>query len=193
MATDSMDTKDKILLAAIDRFAERGFRSVTTKEIANAASVSEMTVFRHFGTKKNILDYAIDQSSHDSPMQTFFKEKIVWDLETDLLMFSREYRRHIKKNEKVFRVFMHEIRNFPDLEQKMLYKNPHQLKKLLADYFSRMQEKGKLLQTEPEAPAIAVVFLNMVGVIGVEEMFSDIKDEDFIKDAIRIFARGLTP
>lgn len=190
---DSIKTRDSILYAAIDLFAEKGFRSVTTKEIAKRASISEMTVFRHFGTKKNILDYAIDKFSHDVPMQKIFQERVTWDLEKDLLMFSQECRCLMKKNEKVFRVLMQEIRHFPDLEEKVIYRNPHQLKQLLVDYFTRMQKMGKMTQTAPEVPAIALVFLGLIGAFEVEKIFSDVTGDHFLTENIKIFARGLTP
>ncbi|PTM57746.1 TetR/AcrR family transcriptional regulator [Desmospora activa] len=190
---DAIKTRDKILFAAIDLFAEKGFRAVTTIEIAKRASVSEMTVFRHFGTKKNILDYAIDKFSHDVPMQKIFQEQITWDLEKDLLMFSQECQKLMKKNKKAFRIIIQEIRHFPDLEDKMICKNPQKLRRLLVDYFTRMQEMGKMIQTAPEVPAMAVVSLCVVGTFDVEMLFTDVTADHFITDNIKIFARGLTP
>jgi AcrR family transcriptional regulator len=68
------------VLAAIDLMAERRYKTVT-KEIAKAASVSEMTVFRYFGSKLNILEHAVDQYSVSIPLAKVFKDHIVWDLE----------------------------------------------------------------------------------------------------------------
>ncbi len=48
-------TQKKIIEAAIKVFSEKGFEGATTSEIAQKAGVAEGTIFRHFGTKKGIL------------------------------------------------------------------------------------------------------------------------------------------
>jgi AcrR family transcriptional regulator len=48
-------TQQKIINAAIKVFSEKGFEGATTSEIAQEAGVAEGTIFRHFGTKKGIL------------------------------------------------------------------------------------------------------------------------------------------
>src|SRR5829696_247868 len=40
--------------------SERGFRGTTTKEIAQAAGVSEAIIFRHFATKEELYTAIID-------------------------------------------------------------------------------------------------------------------------------------
>jgi AcrR family transcriptional regulator len=44
-------------------FSERGFRGTTTKEIAQAAGVSEAIIFRHFATKEDLYSAIIDLKS----------------------------------------------------------------------------------------------------------------------------------
>jgi AcrR family transcriptional regulator len=46
-------------------FSERGFRGTTTKEIAQAAGVSEAIIFRHFATKEDLYSAIIDLKSCD--------------------------------------------------------------------------------------------------------------------------------
>lgn len=48
-------TRQRIQEVAVRLFQERGFDAVTVEEIAAAAGVSHMTVFRHFGTKEQIV------------------------------------------------------------------------------------------------------------------------------------------
>jgi AcrR family transcriptional regulator len=47
------DRRKQILQVAMRLFSQRGFRGTTTKEIAQAAGVSEAMVFRHFANKEN--------------------------------------------------------------------------------------------------------------------------------------------
>lgn len=56
----------QILLVAMTLFSERGFRGTTTKEIAQAAGVSEAMVFRHFATKEELYSAILDHKACSS-------------------------------------------------------------------------------------------------------------------------------
>lgn len=45
--------------AAIEVFVDNGFSSTTTVEIAQMAQVAEVTLFRHFSKKRDILHFAV--------------------------------------------------------------------------------------------------------------------------------------
>ena len=54
------DIKRKFLVTTATRlFLERGIEAVTIEDIANAADVGEMTVYRYFGKKQNIVYEAV--------------------------------------------------------------------------------------------------------------------------------------
>lgn len=53
----------QILAVAVRLFSERGFRGTTTKEIAQAAGVSEAMVFRHFATKEELYAAILDHKA----------------------------------------------------------------------------------------------------------------------------------
>lgn len=50
------DKEIRIINAAINTFAEKGFEATRTKEIAERAGIAEGTIFRYFPTKTNILE-----------------------------------------------------------------------------------------------------------------------------------------
>jgi AcrR family transcriptional regulator len=57
MATVRLDSDERrkaIVAAALPLFARKGFAGTTTKELAEAASISEALLFRHFPSKKNL-------------------------------------------------------------------------------------------------------------------------------------------
>src|SRR5260370_30562851 len=53
----------QILAVAMTLFSERGFRGTTTKEIAQAAGVSEAMVFRHFAHKEELYTAILDHKA----------------------------------------------------------------------------------------------------------------------------------
>src|ERR1051325_9091837 len=59
------ERRRQILVVAISLFARKGFRGTTTKEIAQAAGVSEAMVFRHFATKEELYSAILDHKACD--------------------------------------------------------------------------------------------------------------------------------
>lgn len=65
--TDPADTRDRLLRAARDVFAQFGYTGATTRRISILAGVNEITVFRLFGSKEALLDEAIRMASTGEP------------------------------------------------------------------------------------------------------------------------------
>jgi AcrR family transcriptional regulator len=58
-ASSSRATTDRIIDAFLELAADRGIESTTTREIAEAAHVNEVTLFRNFGDKANLAREAL--------------------------------------------------------------------------------------------------------------------------------------
>lgn len=60
-----------ILAAAIDLFAQKGFRGTTTRELAAAVGVSEPVLYQHFATKSElytaIVDHMLEELTAEAP------------------------------------------------------------------------------------------------------------------------------
>jgi AcrR family transcriptional regulator len=57
------ERRDLIVQVAVSLFSNRGFRGTTTREIAQAAGVSEAMVFRHFATKEELYAAILDHKA----------------------------------------------------------------------------------------------------------------------------------
>ena len=53
------EKQEKILNAALELFAEEGYKSTSTSKVAKKAGVSEGLIFRHFGNKDGLLEAII--------------------------------------------------------------------------------------------------------------------------------------
>lgn len=56
------ETEQKIMDAALNIFAKNGYKSSTTKTIAEKSGFTEMTLFRKFKTKKNLYEKVLNQN-----------------------------------------------------------------------------------------------------------------------------------
>ena len=60
MSVESGNTEEKIIAATFGLIKREGFDKVTTKKIAAEAGVNEVTIFRKFQNKQNLLDITKD-------------------------------------------------------------------------------------------------------------------------------------
>jgi AcrR family transcriptional regulator len=59
------ETQTRILGAALELFADRGFSATTTADIARLAGVAEKTIFAHFKTKEALFDRTLTPATID--------------------------------------------------------------------------------------------------------------------------------
>ncbi|GED16063.1 TetR/AcrR family transcriptional regulator [Aneurinibacillus migulanus] len=194
-SSNNLSSDDKLLLAAIDLIAEKGYNGVSTKEIAAAAGLSEKTLFRHFGSKQNLLETAFDRFHYTEEMKKLFNEKLVWDLHADLLLISRTYHEIMNRNRKMIQISIKEEGNLPGFRERT-QKHPQQLMEILTNYFTAMSEKGKLIRTNPEMQAFSFMMMNFgafMNNLDADANFPTVSMEAFIMESVQIFARALTP
>ncbi|MGP9019606.1 TetR/AcrR family transcriptional regulator [Streptomyces sp. BR1] len=61
-----LQTQLRLTNVAIELFTERGYDKVSVAEIAEAAEVSKMTVFNHFGNKEDLALRPVEDHIHDA-------------------------------------------------------------------------------------------------------------------------------
>ncbi|WP_251034807.1 TetR/AcrR family transcriptional regulator [Paenibacillus polymyxa] len=190
-----LSSKEKLMTAAIDLISKKGYSSVTTQEIATTAGLSEKTLFRQFGTKQNLLETAFDHYHYSEEMAKIFNERLVWDLQTDLLLICRTYHEIMNRNRKMIMISLKEEDNLPGFRERTI-KHPRQLMEVLTNYFKAMYGKGKLIETNPELQAFSFMALNygtFINHLDERSNFPTLSLEDIIKETVWIFSRALTP
>ncbi|MGF7034816.1 AcrR family transcriptional regulator [Paenibacillus mucilaginosus] len=189
------DTDEKLLRAAVDLMADRGYNGVTTREIADAAGLSEKTLFRRFGTKRNLLETAFDRYHYGTEMMKLFHEKLVWELRTDLLLVARTYHTLMNANRKMILISIKDEGHLPGFRERTR-KHPVQLMEGLASYFREMAGKGRMRPGDPELQAAAFLMLNFGMFMNDLEAGSSLPGihlDPLIEESVAIFARGLAP
>lgn len=74
------ERRTQILQVAIDLFSKHGFRGTTTRQIAQAAGVSEAMVFRHFATKDDLYGAILgNKACHDEMKFPWEQDPVLQD------------------------------------------------------------------------------------------------------------------
>lgn len=191
-----METREKILEAAIDLMSLKGYTATTTKEIAQVAGLSEMTLFRKYKNKQEILDNVIETYTSSFRAEKIFSEtELVYELEVDLANVSRTYQKFMNENKKVVRLAYKESGTHDEISER-LTENPRLLKKFLMDYLNEMKKRGKIcddIEIEPTVLSFMTMNLGFFSsqFISVKKV-SLVDIVEFIKHSVKVFARGLS-
>ncbi|WP_259391373.1 TetR/AcrR family transcriptional regulator [Paenibacillus sp. 1011MAR3C5] len=182
--------------AIIDLVAEQGYNGVSTKEIAASAGVNEVTLFRHFGSKLNLLEKAFHHYHYAEAMEKLFQQKLAYSLRDDLLTISSRYHELMNRNRKVMQIAFKEK---PIIQQfrESTHKHPQKLQELLIDYFNEMKRRGKLADCNSELQAKAFMWMNhgafMSLLQGDSSSLGLSSVDEFIDESVNTFTRALTP
>lgn len=188
------ETRNKILKAAIDLMSLKGYTAATTKEIAQLAGVSEMTLFRKFNTKQEILDCLIEKYTSSFRSEKMFNEdKLVYDLEIDLANACRTYQTFMNENKKVVLLAYKESGTRDEISER-LTANPKLMKQFLVNYLNEMKERNLIVDINIEAVAMCFLTMNL-GYFSSQfisaKKVAAIPVEVFIENSVKVFARGL--
>lgn len=96
-----MTTRERILEAAYSCFSRKGYFGTTTREISQAAGVSEVTLFRIFGSKKELfrevlINYSIIPDIRAISIPKGSKEDVLTDIGLKLYFSLREKKEFLK-------------------------------------------------------------------------------------------------
>lgn len=151
-AGENMTPKQvNILQAAIQLFAKQGYYNTSTNEIAKLAGVAEGTIFRHYPTKKALLEAALAPALIEMTA-TYFGEQFIEDavhmshrnLHAFLEAFIRNRYTFAAENTPVLKILLQELAFHPDVQAtfKNVFKTKMypQLSKVLSYY----KEQGEL-------------------------------------------------
>lgn len=186
-------SSDQILQETIQLMKDKGFKSVTIKDIAHASKVSEMTVFRHFKTKKGVLNEAVKKYSFVPSFKKIFNEELVYDLEKDLYLIATSYFNLMENNQPIFLIAVQERTTMPELIS-IISDNTKQLKTFITKYFYTMQKKKKIAETDANAQAtafMAMLFGYFSSTALWNNLFLSETKEEFIQISVTTFCNGI--
>ncbi|MEW9501125.1 TetR/AcrR family transcriptional regulator [Jeotgalibacillus marinus] len=195
------EKQKKIIAAAIESFAEKGYAATSTSEIANKAGVAEGTIFRHYKTKKDLL-LAIA-----SPvMAKFLAPFVIKDLNKVLNQKYEHYEDFmkamiknralfLKENIPLFRILIQEIPFQPELKEQFTEHVAQKIIDRLEKTINHYQEKGQIIEM-PTYTVMRVTISTIFGYLIARYILApegDWDDEVEINRTVEILMHGLAP
>ena len=110
-----MESRCRILAAAARVYAEFGFRGATTRRIATAAGVNEVTLFRTFGSKEALIEEALRHHAHTGSAAATALPEVPADPERELVAWATAQLADLRAHRSLIRKTMGELEERPDL------------------------------------------------------------------------------
>lgn len=188
-----MTTHEKILNSAFEVFSIKGYAGGTTKEIAIKAKVSEVTLFRHFGSKEALFKEMLEYFCFTPHFKKLLPEVTPIELDKALLKIALTFLKTLKEKKPLIRILLSESGRYPESTKDVHLKVIAQMNELLIEF---IKSKKYSLRTD-NLSEIATFFWGMIFAhfISEEIMFSSEIDmnsaEEIFRTKIDIFLNGI--
>lgn len=186
-------TRERLLDAAAQTFSRDGLRGATTREIARVAGVNEVTLFRHFKSKEQLLRAVLQRGLASEiaimDQHSSWKENLRESMEK----YARHYFSHLERKKGIARAYLAEAQILPKSMQTMI-----------ADVIRPVRERLVLILTDAQRAGVVRNDLNVecaldafkntlyAGMLRQGEYFPRNYDMDaYISTVVDIFVRGI--
>jgi AcrR family transcriptional regulator len=188
------DTGQRILDAATRVFARQGVSGATTRAIARAARVNEVTLFRYFKNKGELLRQVV---RHKSLRYEHIFAEAPFDTPDDVRRtveaFAAAYVRMLVENEEFVRTFFGEINRHLELCRRLFESSDSARNKLIAYLASAQKRRLVRRKTDITTATDALTGMLMAGILRrpLTERFYD--TERYTKTCVELFLKGIEP
>jgi len=188
-------TSQRILDAATLVFARAGVTGATTREIAREAKVNEVTLFRHFKNKEELLHQVVLQFSlHFEELFTEASFETPADLRRTVHAFATTYSKMLYDNQDFIRTFFGEMHRHQDLCKRLFVDSSKSSRQRLIDYLKAAQKAGlvgKKVHIDTAADALTGMLLH--GMLKRPMTESKYTVERYLKTCLELFLKGIEP
>jgi AcrR family transcriptional regulator len=187
------DTRDRILDSALELMSARGYDGTTTQAIATGAGVNEVTLFRHFGSKRNLFLAVVDRETDIADELTDTQLAFTGDLEVDLRMAGKRMAHEMVAKSRLVKLVMMEAHKDPEIWGHVSH-TPFSILGYITKYFEEAIAEGKVRDMDPYLMAIGFFSFFFRTMIANAFLGSDVfieMDEDTVDGFVDMFVNGI--
>ena len=189
-------TKDKLLDSTLSLIDKKPFHQISTKEIAEASGVAEVTLFRHFANKESLLDILTDK---------FFKMIVGFEtlninseesFRTELIKFFNKTTKSDPIQRKLYKIFLY----IGMYRKKTFFKYAKIYERQIAEPIEQIVDYGKKhwgYREEIDTAISVALLLNSIGFFSILQnvfLLREVNTYDFdqiIEIGVNNFLRSL--
>ena len=192
----SAQTRARLLKAATEVFATAGVAGATTREIARVAGVNEVTLFRHFQSKEQLLGAVVGHVTALQAEALAHQDEWTQDLYIDLTHYAWLYNTMLEEHEALIRTFIGEAKRHPEAARRVIQEATQPIRERLIAYLHSGIERGTV-RSDLDPLAAVDLFTGMLlsGMLrrNAAPISRGYTREGYIESCVDIFVRGVSP
>jgi|JI10StandDraft_1071094.scaffolds.fasta_scaffold25637_3 AcrR family transcriptional regulator len=153
----SADRRERLIAVASQLFSARGFSATTTREIANAAGVTEAIIFRHFACKAALYEAILEVKAREAGTERWVNElRDAADSGDDLEVLHRLLAlimEHSQQDPQFLRLMLHAALDHKEMMREFRSRHLAPLYQELVKFVKRGQRAKRFRQDNPHALA----------------------------------------
>lgn len=189
------DTAERIVTAAAELFAQRGYAATTTRAISERAGVNEVTLFRHFGNKLGVLRALGERFERSSATRSLGTLPGATDARATLLALAKAEIADSIANGGVALRLAFDATTVPELRE-LMGEGPGENFRMLSSFMADQQSAGRL-RADVSPQVLAEAFSALTSsyvmyrmVMGVVDSPGDGVDDATVEQLFDVFWSG---
>jgi AcrR family transcriptional regulator len=189
-------TNEKLLRATLKLISEKGYLGATTREIAQEAGVTELTLFRHFGSKEMLFEELLKTYTFLPKLKELLPELEGLTCEQSLTMIARRFLLTLKDRKPMIKILYSEVTTYPEKIRTVYNNFIDEIRATLAGYFEVLQNRGILNKTISPEMAARVFLWILFSYFRSEEIMrggsgmTKQKLDKNVREIVKIFMHG---
>lgn len=173
-------------------FGEKGIEAATTRGIAVRAGCNEVTLFRHFESKQNLLGAVVRETSSEFKALCECGVEYGGEMVKDLMEFARVYNESLERCEGMARALIGEGRRHPMLVRELIGDVLEPFHRSIAGYLQQCQKQG-VIRKEVDAMAFAEIFTSalMGGLLRRSSGLSGLDRAGWMQETVNLLVLGI--
>ncbi|MDF2558253.1 MAG: TetR family transcriptional regulator [Bacillales bacterium] len=193
------EKQQRIVDAAIEIFAAKGYSGASTSEIAKKAGVAEGTIFRRYKTKKELLMSIVGPmiSKVIAPIIVKDFDKVITadykDFESFLRAIFSNRLKLVEKNQILIKIAIQEIPFHPELKEKLFEVVGKEVFKSICQRIEDFQLKGEIVKIHPKL-VVQLIFSSLFGYVASNFILfpeRSVHQDNELEHTIQFILKGL--
>lgn len=188
------NTKQNLLEAALKLVSEKGYLGATTREIAQEAGVTELTLFRHFGSKEQLFEELLKNCTFLPKLKELLPGLEGLAYTEALEVIATRFLLALKERKAMVKIMYSEVTIYPEKIRYLYNRFVDEMRSTLAGFFELMQKRGIVREFPPETAACVFLWI-FLSYFRSEEIMrpGGMKNEETekqVREIIDIFING---
>ena len=193
ISSSADQTRQRLLDAAAETFSRDGIQGATTREIARRAGVNEVTLFRHFKSKEQLLRAVLQRGR--AAQAAILDEDSSWkeNLRESMEKYARHFYFHLEKNKDFASAFLPEGHLWPKSMQAMIADVIRPQRERLVSILADAQKAG-VIRSDLNIECALDAFKNALyprTLLQGAYLPRNYSNDAYISTVVEIFVRGM--